>query len=109
MPEAFWGHHQFSIRLKSLLIVISILKHYLTKEKDDEEKIYDMETHMTNVLDMIDNGTTDQPPIVKKAVGKWRRFGKRPSEDNDVPLQRKASKILKNVSVRDYKFSDFKF
>lgn len=64
---------------------------------------------MTNVLDMIDNGTTDQPPIVKKAVGKWRRFGKRPSEDNDVPLQRKASKILKNVSVRDYKFSDFKF
>ena len=58
---------------------------------------------MTNVLDMIDEGTTDQPPIVKKAAAIWKRFGKRPSEDNDVPLQRKTSKVLKNVSVRDFK------
>ena len=34
---------------------------------------------MTNVLDMIDNGSTDQPPIVKTAARKWKRFGKRPS------------------------------
>ena len=34
---------------------------------------------MTNVLDMIDNGSTDQPPIVKTTVRKWKRFGKRPS------------------------------
>lgn len=60
---------------------------------------------MTNVLDMIDEGTTDQPPIVKKAAGIWKRFGKRRSEDNDVPLQRKTSKVLKNVSVRDFKSS----
>ena len=58
---------------------------------------------MTNVLDMIDEGTTDQPPIVKNAAGIWKRFGKRRSEDNDVPLQRKTSKVLKNVSVRDFK------
>ena len=34
---------------------------------------------MTNVLDMIDNGTTDHPPVVKTTVRKWKRFGKRPS------------------------------
>ena len=59
---------------------------------------------MTNVLDMIDNGSTDQPPIVKTAARKWKRFGKRPSEDKDVPLQAKTSKVLKNVSVRDLRF-----
>ena len=51
----------------------------LVNDKDDEEKIFNMETHMTNVLDMIDNGSTDQPPIVKTTVRKWKRFGKRPS------------------------------
>lgn len=73
----------------------------LVNDKDDEEKIFNMETHMTNVLDMIDNGSTDHPPIVKTTARKWKRFGKRPSEDNDIPLQAKTSKVLKNVSAAE--------
>ena len=65
-----------------------------------------METHMTNVLDMIDNGSTDHPPIVKTTARKWKRFGKRPSyvfKLSAFPIQIK----IKSVFLVDQKVNLF--
>ena len=60
---------------------------------------------MTNVLDMIDNGSMDIP-IFKMTARKWKRFGKRPSyvfKLSAFPIQIK----IKSVFLVDQKVNLF--